>query len=55
MIDKKQKAVEWYHLKYSVNDHGRDVSLDLCFGDFLILMFEMSDTLDKHGCPIEPA
>ena len=54
MSDLKARDVEWYQLKYGVKDDGRSIYLDIGPGDFIILMFEMSDELDKAGCPIDP-
>jgi len=57
MTDKKQQPVSWHHLRYSVSDHGKRVygpGCDLYLSDLLLLMFEMSDELNKAGCPLDP-
>jgi hypothetical protein len=48
----RAKEVQWYGVKYGPADHGRRIGLDLTIGDMLILMFEMSDELDRLGAPL---
>lgn len=49
----KLPPVKWYILEYGFADNGRKViNNDLSIADLVILMFEMSDTLDKLNCPI---
>jgi len=51
---KKPAPASWYHLSYSEADNGREIfGTDIEFGDVVLLMFEMSDELDKLGCPID--
>ena len=46
---------QWYQLSYSYADHGKKIiGEELEFGDLLLLMFELSDELDKRNCPINP-
>ncbi len=45
--------VSWYHLTYGPPDNGREIiGVELSFADILILMVEMSDELDRLGCPV---
>lgn len=45
--------VAWHHLKYENSMNGQQiVGGDFAFGDLLVLMFELSDKLDEHGCPV---
>jgi hypothetical protein len=47
------KSVKWHNLEYSPSDNGRPVLFnDMAVGDFIVLMFEMSQELDNRGCPI---
>jgi hypothetical protein len=47
--------VSWHHLSYSPSDEGRSVlSADIEIGDLIVLLFELSDELDKAGCPTNP-
>jgi hypothetical protein len=46
---------QWYNLKYSIENNGRNILLDFGMGDFVVLMFEIADELDKQGCPLDPA
>lgn len=51
--DTTLSPVTWYRLTYSAANHGRFIfGTDLSFADMLILMFEISDFLDREGCPI---
>jgi hypothetical protein len=51
--DQKLKPVTWYSLTYGQAQDGRAIfGTDLSFADVLILMFEMSDFLDREGYPI---
>jgi hypothetical protein len=46
-------AVKWRDLRYGPSDNGRTVLFnDMSVGDFITLMFEMNDELDKLGAPI---
>jgi hypothetical protein len=43
----------WHHLSYGHAQNGqRIIGTELIFGDIMILMFELSDELDRRGCPI---
>jgi hypothetical protein len=45
--------VIWYHIIYGPADNGLQIVGNvLSFADILILMCEMSDELDRLGCPI---
>jgi hypothetical protein len=45
----------WYHLSYRHADHGKPViGAELFLGDLVILMCEISDELDRLGCPLDP-
>ncbi len=45
--------VSWHRLSYGPGDDGREVvGGDLSFADMIILMIEMSDELDRLGCPV---
>jgi hypothetical protein len=50
--------VNWHHLSYSPDQNGHlavsNEGGDLASADILILMFEMSDELDRLGCPLNP-
>lgn len=51
--NKKADPVKWHNLEYSPSDNGRPVIFnDMAVGDFISLMFEMSEELDKMKCPI---
>jgi hypothetical protein len=55
ITDTNAKPATWYNLSYSAEDNGREVFFkDLSMGDLLILMLEMSDELDRLGCPLNP-
>ncbi len=44
--------VTWHHLSYSPTDHGKEIiGVDFQYADVLVLMFEMSDELDRLGYP----
>jgi hypothetical protein len=46
-------GVEWHHLKYVPSDEGKLViGDDLQLGDMIVLMFEISDELDRLDCPV---
>lgn len=48
----KCPSVTWNGLTYSPADNGRLVfGPDLGMGDFIVLMLQMSDELDRLGCP----
>lgn len=47
--------VTWHHLSYSPADEGKQViGTDLALGDMIVLLFELSDELDRLGCPLNP-
>lgn len=47
--------VSWHGLSYSYADNGKKViDGDLGMGDLIVLLFEISDTLDRLGCPVNP-
>ena len=47
--------VSWYQLAYGPEHNNRQIiGTDLSPADILILMFEMSDTIDALGCPLAP-
>lgn len=44
--------VQWHHISYGPSDQGRlIVGGDFSLADFLILMIETSEELDRLGCP----
>jgi hypothetical protein len=46
-------GVEWHHLKYVPSDEGKLViGSDLQLGDMIVLMFEISDELNRLDCPV---
>jgi hypothetical protein len=48
----KDRPVVWHHVKYDQASNGRSVLPDeLSVGDILILLFEVSDELDRLGAP----
>ncbi len=48
----KAQSVSWYGLSYGPAQNKRKIiGTDLSTADTLILMLEMSDTLDRLGCP----
>lgn len=47
----KDRPVSWYGLSYGSDQNGHDLYSDFVFGDFLLLMIEMSDELDALNCP----
>jgi hypothetical protein len=50
-----QPAVQWEHLSYSSQDEGKQaIGGDLFLGDLLLLIFEIGDTLESLGCPLDP-
>jgi len=52
---KNPAPAQWYHLSYGASDDGKEIiSVDIEPADLVLLMFEMSDELDKLGCPISP-
>ena len=45
--------MKWYNLQYGPADNGKPVLFnDMALGDFIALLFEMSNELDKLGAPI---
>jgi hypothetical protein len=51
----KAAAVTWHHLSYSPVDEGKAVmGYDIDVGDLIVLMFELSDELDRLGCSLNP-
>jgi hypothetical protein len=45
--------VKWYNLQYDRSDNGKPVLFnDMAIGDFIALMFEMSNELDTLGAPV---
>jgi hypothetical protein len=45
--------VSWYALTYAPSDNGkRCIGIDLIMGDLIILLFEVSNELDRLGCPL---
>jgi hypothetical protein len=47
--------VTWHQLSYSPADNGRQViGVDIDIADLVVLMFELSDELDRRGCPLNP-
>ena len=47
-------VVSWYGLSYGPAQNKKiAIGTDLAFADILILMLEMSDELDRLGCPID--
>jgi hypothetical protein len=45
--------VKWHHVAYGhAQNKKKIIGTDLIFGDFMILMFELSNELDRRGCPI---
>jgi hypothetical protein len=52
-INPKAAPVKWYDLEYGPTDNGKPVLFnDMAMGDFIALLFEMSNELDKLGAPI---
>jgi hypothetical protein len=50
---RRAQPVRWYHLTYSSATNGHQIiNNDLIFADLLLLMFEMSDSLDQLNCPL---
>jgi hypothetical protein len=48
----KAPPVTWHHLTYGQSDKGkRVIGGDMGFAEMIILMFELSDELDRLGCP----
>lgn len=46
-------AVSWYTLTYTAADKGKKIiCTDLSLADVIILMLELSDSLDALGCPL---
>ena len=51
-INPNATPVTWHHLSYGPAENGKQIiGTDLIFGDLMILMFELSDELDRRGCP----
>jgi hypothetical protein len=51
--DKTAPTVTWYHLAYGPAQNKQlIIGTDFLFADLMILMFEMSDELDRLGRPI---
>jgi hypothetical protein len=49
----KVTPVKWYNLEYSPRDNGKPVLYnDMAIGNFIALLFEMSNELDKLEAPI---
>jgi hypothetical protein len=49
-------VVSWYSLQYDYRSYGKSIiGSDISCGDLLILMFEVSDELDKIGAPFSPS
>jgi hypothetical protein len=49
--------VTWHHVSYSPSDNGTHAISahgPIATADLLLLMFEMSDELDRLGCPLNP-
>jgi hypothetical protein len=45
--------ISWHALNYSPADKGREIlGADIDIGDLIVLLFELSDELDRLGCPI---
>jgi hypothetical protein len=52
-VNPKANPVRWQNLEYGPTDNGRPVLFnDMAVGDFIALMLEMSEVLDKLKCPI---
>lgn len=51
-LNDKAPPERWHKLTYSSADRGKKIGADMAMGDYIILMFEMSDELDRHGCPV---
>lgn len=50
------RSVVWHHTTYEKSMNGQQIiGGDFAFGDILVLMFELSDNLDQHGCPVPAA
>jgi hypothetical protein len=48
----KAPPVSWHHLTYGQADRGKlAVGGDLGFAEMVILIFELSDELDRLDCP----
>lgn len=48
-------SVTWHHLTYMPADEGKQViGSDIDLGDLIVLLFELSDELDRLGCPLNP-
>ena len=53
ITDQAFVPVSWHNLTYGLDQNGRQIfGVDLSLADILILMIEMSETLDKAGCPV---
>jgi len=56
ITDPKVRPVRWYNQSYDYRNAGTKIIGPpvMTFGDILVLLFEISDELDRLGCPPHP-